>query len=168
MAFCKVDFPDSIQIEYDLRVLTTNGLIITFVASRGRQGEDILTELPTREGVFADYVFNPRLRSYHVSLSRYNDEGVHTGVSNWRRSPGLFLMGVQPDLCREPHRWYHITILKRGPALGLVVDDSTAGGFLDLDEIPDAIPGSGKIGFRAIGKHVIVQIRNFTVSRATL
>jgi hypothetical protein len=165
MAFCREDFPDSIRIDFDIRILTTNGLVITFVASRGRHGEDMLTGLPAREGMFADYVFNSRLRSYHVSFSRYNDEGIHTGVSNWRRNPGLFLMGVQPDLCREPRRWYHVAILKQGPALCMTVDDSTAGGFLDRNEVPDAIPGSGKIGFRAIGKHVVVQIKNFTVHR---
>jgi hypothetical protein len=49
----------------------------------------------------------------------------------------------------------------------MTVDDSTSGGFLDRNEIPDAIPGAGKIGFRAIGRHVVVQIRNFTVSRNT-
>jgi hypothetical protein len=167
MAFCRESFSDSIQLDFDIRILTTNGLVIAFLASRGRQGEDMLSGLPAREGLFADYVFNSRLRSYHVSLSRYNDDGIHTGVSNWRRNPGLFLMGEQPDLCREPHRWYHVAILKQGPALRMTVDDSTSGGFLDRNEIPDAIPGAGKIGFRAIGRHVVAQIRNFTVSRNT-
>ncbi|MGB2959722.1 MAG: DUF1961 family protein [Bacteroidota bacterium] len=166
MAFCREGFPDSIQIDLDLRVLTTNGLVITFLAARGRRGEDMLSDLPAREGVFADYVFNPRLRSYHVSISRYDDDGVHTGVSNWRRNPGLFLMGQQPDLCKEPNRWYHVAILKQGSVLHMAVDERTAGGFQDPDEIPDAIPGAGKIGFRAIGRHVIVQIKNFTVSRS--
>ena len=166
MAFCKKDFPDSIRIDLDLRVLTTNGLFIAFLACQGRQGEDVLQALPERSGVFADYVYNPDLRSYHVSVSRYDDDGVHTGVSNWRRNPGLFLMGQQPDLCKEPNRWYHIVIVKKGPYLQLSVDNSFAGGFVDLDEIPDDIPRSGKIGFRAIGRDVNVQIKNFIVSRA--
>ncbi len=168
MAFCREDFPDSIRIDFDLRVLTTNGLVITFLASRGRRGEDMLSELPPRDGVFTDYVSNPRLRSYHVSISRHGDDGVHTGVSNWRRNPGLFLMGQQPDLCKEPKRWYHVAILKQGTLLHMAVDEWTAGGFVDPDEIPDAIPGAGKIGFRAIGRNVIVQIKNFTVSRSGL
>jgi hypothetical protein len=166
MAFCKADFPDSIRIDIDLRVLTTNGLFIAFLACRGRRGEDMLLELPERSGSFADYVYNPDLRSYHLSISRYDDEGTHTGVSNWRRNPGLFLMGQQPDLCKEPNRWYHIAIVKKGPYLQLSVDNSFAGGCIDLDEIPDDIPRSGKIGFRAIGRDVIVQLKNFVVSRA--
>lgn len=163
MAFCKKEFPDSIIIEYDLRVLTTNGLVINFIASQGRRGEDMISDLPERKGVFADYVSNPNLRSYHVSVSRYDDDGTHTGVSNWRRNPGLFLMAQQPDLCKEPKRWYHIKIVKSGPFLQMEVDGNLAGGFIDSDEIPEPIPSEGKIGFRAIGKHVLAQIKNFSV-----
>ena len=64
MAFCKKDFPDNICIEYDLKVLTTEGLIITFIACQGRNGEDMITELPERKGSFADYVFNEKQKFY--------------------------------------------------------------------------------------------------------
>lgn len=165
MAFCRKDFPDNICIEYDMRVVTSRGLVITFVASKGRNGEDMLTELPARAGIFADYIFNPRLRSYHVSVSRYNDRGEHTGVSNWRRNPGIFLMAQQDDLCEKIGVWYHITIIKKGTLLQLAVDGKLAGGFIDPDEIPDAIPSDGKIGFRAIGSKVIAQIKNFKVKK---
>jgi len=163
MAFCKKDFPDNICIEYDLKVLTTEGLIITFIACQGRNGEDMITELPERKGSFADYVFNENLRCYHVSLSRYNDDGIHTGVSNWRRNPGLFLMAEQLDLCKQPNKWYHITIIKKARLLQMAVDGKLAGGFIDLNEIPEPLPMSGKIGFRVIGRHVISQIKNFKV-----
>ena len=46
MAFCRQDFPDNICIEYDLKVLTTNGLVITFIACEGREGQDMITGLP--------------------------------------------------------------------------------------------------------------------------
>ena len=164
MAFCRKDFSDNICIEYDLKVLTTAGLMITFIACQGRNGEDMLTELPERKGSFADYVYNENLRCYHVSLSRYNDDGIHTGVSNWRRNPGLFLMAEQPDLCKQPNKWYHITIIKKTRLLKMVVDGTVAGGFIDLNEIPEPLPISGKIGFRAIGHNVLAQIRNFKVS----
>ena len=164
MAFCKKDFPANISIEYDLKVLTTAGLMITFIACQGRNGEDMITELPEREGSFADYVYNEKLRCYHVSLSRYNDDGIHTGVSNWRRNPGLFLMAEQPDLCKQPNKWYHITIIKKTGLLQMAVDGTVAGGFIDLNKIPEPLPISGKIGFRAIGRHVIAQIKNFKVS----
>lgn len=164
MAFCRKDFPDNICIEYDLRVVTSKGLVITFIASKGRNGEDMITELPAREGIFADYIFNPGMRSYHVSVSRYNDKGEHTGVSNWRRNPGIFMMGQQEDLCKKINTWYHIEIIKKGGLLQLAVDGKLAGGFIDPDEIPEPIPSDGKVGFRAIGSEVIAQVKNFKIT----
>lgn len=164
MAFCRTDFPDNIRVEYEVMALSRRGLIITFIAARGRCGEDILTQLPPRQGIFPDYIHNDALRCYHLSVSRYNDKGEHTQVSNWRRNPGLFLMGQQEDACREIMTWYRIAIVKKGPLLQLSVNGEPAGGFLDPQEIPDAIPTSGKIGFRAIGADVRIQIRNFRVT----
>lgn len=164
MAFCRTDFPENIRIEYEVKALSRRGLIIIFIAARGRHGEDMLTELPPRQGIFADYIHNDALRSYHLSLSRYNDKGEHTRVSNWRRNPGIFMMGQQDDPCREINIWYRIAIVKKGPLLLLSVNDQPAAGFLDPQEIPDAIPTAGKIGFRAIGADVRVQIRNFSVT----
>lgn len=165
MAFLKPDLPDSIVIEYDFQVLTTNGLLITFMASQGRRGEDMITELPERQGVFNDYILNPRLQSYHLSLSRYDDDGTHTGVSNWRRNPGIFLMAQQPDPCKIPKTWYHVTLVKAYDLLQLAIDGEQVGGFRDRHEIPTPIPRDGKIGFRAIGSRVIAQIKNLSVRK---
>ena len=44
------------------------------------------------------------------------------------------------------------------------VNNKTAGGFIDKDEIPEPIPGDGKVGFRIIGADVVVQIKNFKVT----
>jgi hypothetical protein len=164
MAFCRTDFPDNICIEYDMKALTSKGLLITFIATQGRNGEDMITELPARKGIFDDYIFNPTLRCYHVSISRYDDDGKHTNVSNWRRNPGFFLMGQQPDLCEKIDKWYHIKIIKKGNLLQLAVNGKLAGGFIDPDVIPEKIPSFGKVGFRAIGAEVIVQIKNFKVT----
>ena len=164
MAFCRTDFPDNICVQYSMRALTNRGLLITFLAARGRQGEDMLTELPEREGIFADYILNPDLRCYHVSVSRYDDTGTHTGVSNWRRNPGIFMMAQQKDLCRIPNTWYDVTIVKHGKLLQMAVNGELAGGFIDRDDVPEPIPSEGKVGFRSIGADVRVQIRNFRVS----
>lgn len=164
MAFCREDFPDNIRIEYDMRALTNKGLLITFIAACGRNGEDMITELPAREGIFADYIYNPGLRCYHVSISRYNDKGEHTGTSNWRRNPGIFMMAQQTDLCEVANCWYHVTIVKQGKLLQMAVSGKLAGGFVDQDEIPEPIPTEGKIGFRSIGADVRVQVKNFRVT----
>lgn len=165
MAFCTQDFPDNICVEYDLFVEEKNGLVITFVAMRGLKGEDAVTGVPRRSGVFDDYVgAGATTRSYHCSVSRYDDKGEHTGVSNWRRNPGLHLMSQGDDLCKQIRRNYHVAIVKAGPACQLQVDGVVASGFVDPGELDDEIPSSGKVGFRAIGSKAIARFSNFKVT----
>lgn len=164
-AFCLTDFPDGIAVEYDIKVLTKKGLVLTFIATRGIDGEDMFDpRQPKRQGIFDDYVRNPKLRSYHVSISRYGDKGEHTGVSNWRRNPGLHLMGQGADLCKEINRWYRVRIVKDGGRLQLGVDGVLAHEFTDPGELKTPMPDSGKVGFRAIGADVRALIRNFKVT----
>jgi hypothetical protein len=98
-------------------------------------------------------------------VSRYDDRGKHTGVSNWRRNPGLHLMGQGPDLCKEIRRTYHITLVKDGRHLQLGVDGKLAHEFTDPDELPDELPAEGKFGFRAIGSKMIADVSNVRVHR---
>jgi len=164
-AFCVHDFPDGIALEYDLFVREKNGLFITFVAMRGLGGEDMFS-LPPRRGLFSDYTGDGALvRSYHVSVSRYDDEARHTGVSNWRRNPGLHLVGQGPDLCRETRRWYHLTIVKDAKHLQLGVDGTLAHECTDPGELPDEIPSGGKVGFRAIGARLVADVANVQVRK---
>ncbi|HEV2295676.1 MAG TPA: DUF1961 family protein [Tepidisphaeraceae bacterium] len=166
MAFCTRDFPDCIAIEYDLLVENHNGLLITFVAMRGVNGEDAIDGVPPRRGVFDDYVGdNSSTRSYHVSVCRYDDSGKHTGVSNWRRNPGLHLMASGPDLCTEVGRTYHVRITKRGPACAVEVDGQLGSHFVDPQTLPGQIPTTGKIGFRAIGSKAVFRISNLRVTK---
>jgi len=170
-AFYKEDLPDNIAIEYTMYAESNNGLLITFFAMQGVGGEDALTELPPREGRFRNYTGSPPEhphvpRSYHVSLSRYDDEGNHTGVSNWRRNPGLHLVGQGPDPCEEIERAYRVTIIKQGPRCQLQVDGEVISEFVDtLDPAEHGpIPTAGKIGFRAIGAKAIFRIQDFRVT----
>lgn len=83
MAFCKKDFSDSICIEFDFYMEEKNGLVIVFCGMKGLNGEDATTGLPPRKGMFDEYTGkDAAIRSYHVSISRYDDNGIHTGVSN--------------------------------------------------------------------------------------
>ena len=165
MAFCKTDFPDSICIEFDFFMEEKNGLVIVFCCLQGLNGEDGITEVPARKGMFDEYTgVDAPIRSYHVSISRYDDDGVHTGVSNWRRNPGLHLMVQGEDFCKEIRKRYHIAIIKAGPTCQLQVDGKVASGFTDPQMLPSEIPTSGKVGFRAIGRRAIAQISNFKVT----
>jgi hypothetical protein len=162
MAFLKQDLPDNIAIEYDLLVENHNGLLITFVAMTGLKGEDAITEAPKREGIFADYYDGTR--SYHVSICRYEDDGKHTGVSNWRRNPGLNLMVSGKDWCTETGKTYHVKITKRGPHCRVEVDGKVGAEFTDPQKLPGPIPAGGKIGFRAIGSKAVFRISNLKVT----
>ena len=165
MAFLKQDVPDDVAIEYDLVVENHSGLLITFVAMRGVNGEDAITGVPPRAGAFDDYVgAQASTRSYHVSVCRYDDEGKHTGVSNWRRNPGLNLMVSGTDLCTETGRRYRVRITKRGPACAVEVDGVRGAAFVDPQELPGKLPTSGKIGFRAIGAKAVFRISNLKVT----
>jgi Domain of unknown function (DUF1961) len=163
-AFCLKDFPDHIAIEYDLKLLTNKGLLLSFVALRGAMGQDMFDPgMPEREGIFNDYVRNPLLKSYHVSVSRYDDKGLHTGVSNFRRNPGLVLMGQGPDLCKEIGKWYRVRLVKDGAHLQLGIDGQLAHQFTDPLQLETSVPDGGKIGFRSIGAEVRALIRNLRV-----
>jgi len=165
MAFTKMDFPDSICIEFDFYMEENNGLLLIFSGLKGLNGEDAITGVPPRKGIFGEYTGKDALiRSYHVSISRYDDSGTHTGVSNWRRNPGLHLMAQGEDYCKKIRSKYHIAVVKAGPTCQLQVDGKVASGFIDLQTFLDEIPTSGKIGFRVIGKKAIARISNFKVT----
>jgi hypothetical protein len=162
MAFCRHGFPDNIAVEYDLLVENHNGLLITLLAMTGLNGEDALTEAPRRTGVFEDYYNGTR--SYHVSICRYEDNGAHTGVSNWRRNPGLHLMVSGKDFCTAINKLYHVRITKRGPRCAVEVNGERGAEFVDPQALAGPIPASGKVGFRAIGAKAVFRISNFRVT----
>jgi hypothetical protein len=164
-AICRRDFPDRIALSYDLFVETRNGLLITFLALRGTNGADAIAGVPPREGWFREYTGkDAAVRSYHVSLSRYDDAGVHTGVSNWRRNPGLHLMADASDPCKEIRTPYRVVLIKDGARCQLQVDGRLVSDFTDPGTLPGPLPDGGKIGFRAIGAEAIVRIANLRVT----
>ena len=150
-------FPHNIAIEYDFRVENPDGLFITFVAMTSLEGKDAIADAPPRRGVFEDYYNGTR--SYHVSICRYNDDGTHTGVSNWRRNPGLHLMVSGEDLCRDTGKLYHVKITKRGPHCLVEVDGQRGAEFTDPQTLPGRIPAGGKFGFRAIGADAVSNVQ---------
>lgn len=51
-----------------------------------------------------------------------------------------------------------------GRSCALFVNDRPGPAFVDPGTLPDEIPSSGKVGFRAIGSRVRAEIRDFRVS----
>ena len=169
MAFFRPTLPDGIAVEYDIVVQSHGGLVINYIALRGLKGEDPIADrdkLPPRNGVMADY-FSARqgLQSYHVSFSRFDDKGQHTGTSNWRRNPGGLLAGHGIDPVREIGRRFHIRLTKDQGHLQFFADNMFAHAVLDRDTSAYPIPDTGKFGFRLIGSDVAADVTAFRVHR---
>jgi hypothetical protein len=169
MAFFRPDLTEAIAVEYDVTIRGQGGLMINYNAIRGLKGEDLIADrdrLPPRTGVMADY-FSQRqgLQSFHVSLSRFDDQGRHTGTSNWRRNPGGLLIGHGNDPIREIGRSYHVRLTKDRGHLQCFVDGVFAHCAFDRDESKHPIPDTGKFGFRLVGSDVAVDVRNFRAHR---
>ena len=108
-----------------------------------------------------------KLQSYHVSFSRFDDRGVHTGTSNWRRNPGGLLVGHGNDPVMEIGRRYHLRFTKDRGHLQSYVDGIYAHGVMDRDTSQYPIPDTGKFGFRLIGSNVKADISAFRVFQTT-
>jgi hypothetical protein len=170
MAFFRPNLPDQIAFEYDITIRSHGGLVINYIAIRGLNREDMIRDhgqrLAERNGIMANYYDRKwGLQSYHVSFSRFNDDGVHTSTSNWRRNPGGLLAGHGIDPCCELDRTYRIRITKDEGHCQFYVDGVFAHGFIDRDILRLPLPSEGKFGFRTIGSDVKVDIANFKVSR---
>lgn len=170
MSFFRPTLPDQVAIEYDLIVQSHGGLIINYLAMRGLNREDLIKDtpraLPERTGIMRDYWHRDMgLQSYHVSVSRFNDKGVHTGTSNWRRNPGALLIGHGEDLVCEIGKRYRIRVTKDAGHCQLYVDGHFAHGFIDRDILRLPIPDYGKFGFRMIGSDVLADVFDFRVYR---
>lgn len=172
MAFFRPTLPDQIAVEYDVRIRSHGGLMINYLAMRGLNGEDAIEDrdkLPPRTGVMADYYDKRKgLQSLHVSVSRFNDEGKHTGASNWRRNPGSGLIGYGVDPIQEIGRWYRLRVVKDRGHGQLSVDGKFAHCCLDRQAHPYPVPDYGKFVFRLIGADVAADLRAFRVWRVAL
>jgi hypothetical protein len=167
MAFFRPNLPDLIAVEYDITVRSHGGLIINYVAIRGQKGEDLIEDaakLEPRTGIMANYYSDIwGLQSYHVSVSRFNDKGEHTGTCNFRRNPGSILMCHGIDLVKEIDKPYHIRLVKDAGHVQLFVNGEHALGFVDRHTERGPIPDHGKFGFRLIGSDVKADVANFRV-----
>ena len=101
-----LDLPDAVAFSYDIVVHSHGGLVINYLAIRGKNGEDLIEDrdrLEPRTGVMKNYFARKwGLQSYHVSFSRFDDRGTHTNTSP--PSPPVFLRPSPgrplPAICR--------------------------------------------------------------------
>ncbi len=169
MAFFRPTLPDGIRVSYKLNVRSQGGLVINYVAIRGLNGEDLIEDrgrMEARTGIMANY-FSRRwgLQSYHVSISRFNDKGQHTGTCNMRRNPGSLVEAHGLDMVTQLNRSFEITVQKDAGHLALYVDGQCTLGFVDRDASRYPIPDDGKFGFRLIGSDVMADVFDFKVHK---
>lgn len=148
-AWFRPDLPDNVRIEYDMTVHDRHGFALVFFCAHGAGGEDILEDLPPRDGVFDEYVRNDRLRCYHLSVHR---RGVTEWVdgANLNKNPGKTLLqrhAIDPCPPSDEDRTWHMTIIKMGARIQLLVDERPV--LFYLDDADEAY-GGGKFGFRQI------------------
>jgi hypothetical protein len=167
MAFFKSPLPDHIAISYELTVHSQRGLVINYLALRGLAGEnpfDPASQLPPRTGIMANYWASEfGLQSYHLSFSRYNDKGIHTGTANIRRNPGGYLVGHGIDPVRLTGTPFHVRITKDLGAIQLFINDQLAIASVDHATNMGPIPDQGYFGFRLVGSDVRITIKDFAV-----
>ena len=83
--WCPRDFPDRLVAEWEMQVLSKEGLCITFFAAEGRKGEDILSPtLPKRTGIFRQYT-QGAINCYHISYFANTPSAPGRITSNMRK-----------------------------------------------------------------------------------
>ena len=148
-AWFRPDLPDNVRIEYDMTVHGPKGFALVFFCAKGTKGQDIITGLPARDGTFSQYVRNDDLRCYHLSVHRMGT-GSWVDGANLNRNPAKALVqrnAVDPCPPAEGDQTYHMTLIKTGPRIQLLVDDKPV--LLYIDDGEEAYDG-GKLGFRQI------------------
>lgn len=150
--WCPKDFPADVQIEWDFRPLTNEGLCMLFFAASGINGEDLFDSvLQKRTGEYAQY-HSGDINAYHVSYFRRkepDERAFHT--CNLRKSKGFHLVSQGADPipdAADATEFYHICVRKKNNNISFYVNDLCVFTFIDDNETYGSLLGTGKIGFR--------------------
>ena len=149
--WCTRDFPDHIAVSWDFRPLTDAGLAMTWVAARGRAGEDLFDPgLAPRDGDYRQY-HRGDINALHASYYRRNPTEITFRTCNLRKSHGFHLVcqggDPLPD-AKYAQTPYRIELLKAGEHLRLSINDLVVFHWTDDGETFGPTLADGKIGFR--------------------
>ncbi len=150
--WAKPDFPSDMRLQFDLSFSDNRGIGVFFIAARGVNGEDILKDLPKRNGKYKQYT-KSKINCYGFSLHRFFPDGKHNAGTNLRKNNGFHLVNhVVPDPVMKANQTYRIIIEKDVGHLRLWVNGNLIHDWKDHG-IRDAVLQGGKIGFRIRGHH---------------
>jgi len=150
--WARQDFPSDVRLQFDLSFSNNRGIGVFFVAAKGVHGEDILKDLPKRNGKYNQYT-KGKINCYGFSFHRFFPDGKHNEGTNLRKNSGFHLVNhVRPDPVMKADETYRVSIEKVGGHLRLCVNGNLVHDWEDHGTHDAALKG-GKIGFRIRGHH---------------
>ena len=161
--WCPRDFPESFVAEWEMRILSLEGLCIVFFAARGLNGEDIFDPgLPKRTGIFRQY-HSGAISCYHVSYYANTPSSPGRITSNLRKNSGFHLVANGPPGIEPGADAVHaVRLIKDGAHIQLLVDGKVVIDFTDDGRRYGPVLEGGKIGLRQMQWTEAVY-RNFRV-----
>jgi hypothetical protein len=144
------DIPDDVALEFDVSFSNNRGIGVFFLAARGLNGEDILTDQPPRTGAYGEYT-RGQINCYGASVHRFFPDGRQNDGCNLRRNAGFHIVHhSENDPITDAGTVHHVAIRKTGARIRMWVDDQILHDW--TDDGTHGVPlGSGKIGFRIRG-----------------
>ena len=144
------DFPSDLKLQFDMSFNNNRGIGVFFISAKGVKGEDILEDLPKRNGSYPQYT-KGSINCYGFSLHRFFPDGRHNAGINIRKNSGFHIVNhVEPDPVVNYNQTYHVIIEKIGGWLRLWVDGDPVHDWKDDGRHGPALK-EGKIGFRIRG-----------------
>lgn len=160
--WCPEVFGADVEISWDFRPLSGEGLAMLFFAATGTEGRDLFDpSLAMRTGHYPQY-HSGDVSTLHVSyLRRKWPAERRFRTCNLRKSPGFRLVAQGADPLPGPEDadgHYRIRVTKQGPEASFAIDD------LELFTFRDDEPlGAGRIGFRQMAP-LAAHYRNLEVT----
>jgi len=161
--WCPHDFPERFVADWEVEVLSQQGLCISFFAARGSRGEDLFAPaLRKRTGVFRHYTQSD-IDCYHISYFANAQSAPGRITSNMRKNSGFHVVANGPPGIAPGQQGAHdVQLIKDGAHVQMQVDGRVVIDFLDDGNRYGAVLGAGKIGFRQMSP-TVARYRRFRV-----
>jgi hypothetical protein len=161
--WCPRDFPERFVAEWEMQILSKEGLCIVFFAAKGLDGEDIFDpKLPKRTGIFRQY-HTGAISCYHISYYANTPSSPGRITANMRKNNGFHLVANGPPGIEPGSDTVHaVRLIKDAAHVQLQVDGNVIIDFTDDGQRYGPVLGGGKIGFRQM-QWTIARYRSFRV-----
>ncbi|MCD6288360.1 MAG: DUF1961 family protein [Candidatus Hydrogenedentes bacterium] len=158
------DFPVRFVADWEMQILSKEGLCIVFFSAKGTNGQDLFDPtLPPRDGVFKKYT-KGAIRAYHISYYTNNPTARPGRVtSNLRKNPGFYLATIGPAGIPIGSKNVHkVRLIRDNAHMQLLIDGKVIIDYTDNGKTYGPLHGNGKIGFRQM-KWTVARYRNLKV-----